>query len=152
MRSENETGQREGIKSSINDLLRSWPEMLVSEEGENQNQITPSWGWRDSWVSSREPWLPLIAKSHECLDFHLFIQIFYLSSFTFFTMRFLHLFSSWKFSGCYLGISWHLSTFGKHFLSIFFYVPVQWRWDKLIYWVKWTKVIFSLVNIYKDQK
>ena len=55
MRSENETGQREGIKSSINDLLRSWPEMLVSEEEGNQNQITPSWGWRDSWVSSREP-------------------------------------------------------------------------------------------------
>ena len=40
MRSENETGQREGIKSSINDLLRSWPEMLMSEEEGNQNQIT----------------------------------------------------------------------------------------------------------------
>ena len=36
MRSENETGQREGIKSSINDLLRSWPEMLMSEEEGNQ--------------------------------------------------------------------------------------------------------------------
>lgn len=69
MRSENETGQREGIKSSINDLLRSWPEMLVSEEGENQNQITPSWGWRDSWVSSREPWLPLIANLMNALIF-----------------------------------------------------------------------------------
>ena len=49
----------------------------LSEEGGNQNQITPSWGGRDSWVSSREPRLPFIVKSHECLDFHLdFLPLF----------------------------------------------------------------------------